>query len=56
MARRKVDPNYSQRHCPAKRVAADTNAWAERIRRESEQRRETDRPAPVVTKAKGEPA
>ena len=48
MARRKVDPYYAHKHCPAKRVAADANAWAERIRRESEQRRETDRPAPVV--------
>jgi len=48
MSRRKSDPNYTHRHCPAKRVAADANAWAERIRRESAQRRETDRSAPVV--------
>ncbi len=50
--RRKSDPNYSHRHCPARVVAADANAWADRIRRESEQRKATDRPAPVVIKPK----
>jgi hypothetical protein len=48
VSRRKSDPYYSHRHCPAKRIASDANAWAERIRREAEERRASDQPAPVV--------
>lgn len=53
MSRRKSDRSYSYRHCPARIVAKDANAWAERIRRESERRKATSKPAPTVIKQGG---